>query len=71
MLTEAGLLMELGSIMMFVCLAFYSFQFLVEKHFGDWLLSLSKIRLKMQTTSTYAPPDLLLAKCEMLMSSSK
>jgi hypothetical protein len=47
MLTEAGLLMGLGSIMMFIYLAFYSFQFLVEKHFVDWLLSLLKIRLKM------------------------
>jgi hypothetical protein len=71
MLTEAGLLMELGSIMMFICLAFYSFQFLVEKHFGDWLLSLLELRLKMQTTSTYAQPNLPLTKCEMFMSSSK
>jgi hypothetical protein len=27
MLTEAGLLMVLGSIMMFICFCFYSFQF--------------------------------------------
>jgi hypothetical protein len=49
MLTEAGLLMGLGSIMMFICLAFYSFQFLVETHL--WGLVIVTVKDKAQNAN--------------------